>query len=282
MTTLTRSQTPAPIGVTTLPIVGDIMDGLPVQKWVYYCVDDFTSWPGLDSDAMTILEQKVIARADVVIAASETLAERLTSMGKTPTLLTHGVDFNLWRLSTDLPGLPSIEDLERPLVIFWGLVDQRIDVSFLRRTADEMSRGTLLLVGPEQQADPELKRLPRVAYRPAIRYKDLPLLAREAAVLIMPYADSPATRAMQPLKLKEYLATGKPVVVRALPAVKEWSDSVDVAATADDFAAAVKLRLTEGLPETQARARSRLSEESWEAKARRFEELICTNEFAAI
>ena len=37
-----------------------------------------------------------------------------------------------------------------------------------------------------------------------------PALAREAAVLIMPYADLPVTRAMQPLKLKEYLATDRP------------------------------------------------------------------------
>ena len=57
------------------------------------------------------------------------------------------------------------------------------------------------------------------------------ILAREAAVLIMPYADLPVTRAMQPLKLKEYLATEKPVVALDLPSVKPWSDCLDAATT---------------------------------------------------
>ena len=56
----------------------------------------------------------------------------------------------------------------------------------------------------------------------------------------MPYADLPVTRAMQPLKLKEYLATGKPVVVRDLPATEPWADCLDVAETPEAFAAAVR------------------------------------------
>jgi hypothetical protein len=104
-------------------------------------------------------------------------------------------------------------------------------------------------------------------------YDELPGLGREAAVLVMPYADLPVTRAMQPLKLKEYLATGKPTVVSHLPANREWADALDLAATPEDFARLVKLRLASGLPPAQAAARRRLSEEGWDAKARVFEAL---------
>ena len=90
----------------------------------------------------------------------------------------------------------------------------------------------------------------------------------------MPYADRPVTRAMQPLKLKEYLATGKPVVVRDLPANREWGDALDLAATPEQFAAAVKLRLETGLPPEQDQARQRLSRESWSEKARQFARMI--------
>ena len=109
-------------------------------------------------------------------------------------------------------------------------------------------------------------------------FGQLPTLAHEAAVLVMPYADLPVTRAMQPLKLKEYLATGKPVVVSDLPATREWADCLDLADTAETFAQAVRRRLTVGLPETQEAARARLASESWAEKARTFERWILQEE----
>ena len=97
------------------------------------------------------------------------------------------------------------------------------------------SRGTLLLVGPEQDPDPALRQIPGVVMPGAVEYDMLPALAAEADVLVMPYADLPVTRAMQPLKFKEYLASCKPVVVRDLPATRCWSDAADVAATRPAF-----------------------------------------------
>jgi hypothetical protein len=76
---------------------------------------------------------------------------------------------------------------------------------------------------------------------------------------------------MQPLKLKEYLATGKPVVARGLPSTRPWADACDVAETADEFAAKVLERLKTGLPESQRLARHRLNSEGWAEKARTFE-----------
>ena len=61
---------------------GTFMGNLPVQRWVYYCVDDFAQWPGLDQHTLRQMEQRVVHDADVVIAASETLQTRLAEMGR--------------------------------------------------------------------------------------------------------------------------------------------------------------------------------------------------------
>ena len=76
---------------------------------------------------------------------------------------------------------------------------------------------------------------------------------------------------MQPLKLKEYLATGRPVVARNLPALQEWADCVDLASRPEEFVKAVQQRLADGLPRDQKVARERLASESWEAKAEQLE-----------
>jgi hypothetical protein len=83
---------------------------------------------------------------------------------------------------------------------------------------------------------------------------------------------------MQPLKLKEYLATGTPAVVRDLPANCDWADCLDLAATPAEFAAAVKRRLATGLPDDQRQARKRLNAEDWSAKAAEFAQLVGQDE----
>jgi glycosyltransferase involved in cell wall biosynthesis len=100
----------------------------------------------------------------------------------------------------------------------------------------------------------------------------LPAIGAAADVLIMPYRDIPVTRAIQPLKLKEYLAIGKPVVVRDLPAVRPWADCLEAAASAEEFSRLVRWRLESGLDDKQRQARARLAEESWSAKAKQFEQ----------
>jgi glycosyltransferase involved in cell wall biosynthesis len=263
-----------PIAVTTMPTVVDLLGRFPVQRWVYYCVDDFTTWPGLDHRTVERLESKLIVRADSIVVVSENLGERMTKRGRIAALLTHGVDLDFWKAPAD--GVRPSFDYPRPWLLFWGLIDQRMDMDILIRLS-ERKIGTIILVGPEDNPEPRLRSLPGVVVRPAVPPEELPRLASAADVLLLPYANLPVTRAIQPLKLKEYLATGKPVVARDLPAVRDWADCLDLANDSGSFADAVARRVAEGVPAAQAIARQRLSSESWDAKADLFYRHITTS-----
>jgi len=258
--------------VSTIPIVADLPERLNVRRWVYYCVDDFSVWPGLDSSALRVLEQKFVSRADRVIAAGENLAARMRALGREALVLPHGIDLEHWRG----PGEPCnlLEGMPRPIVLFWGLIDRRLDVSALRALNDRMHAGTIALVGPEQDPDPALGSLSRLRRPGKAPYESLPALASHADVLLMPYADLPVTRAMQPLKLKEYLATDRPVVVTRLPAVAEWQDCLDIVDDPEQLAKAVIDRCAGGLPAAQSNARRRLEVESWKNKSAYFADAL--------
>lgn len=257
------------IALTTLPITADLPSQLPVAKWVYYCVDDFSVWPGLDGDTLARMDRDMLREADDVVVVSETLQRHAKSEGRLPIMLTHGVDLDHWKSLPEIAATPL--NCEEPMILFWGVIDRRMDVRFLEALSGSLERGTIVLLGPQQDPDPKLSRLPHVELRPPVPFAELPTWAARASVLIMPYVDEPVTQAMQPLKLKEYLATGRAVVTRQLPAVTEWEDCLDAVSTPEAFADRIIERLRTGVPASQQTARQRLENESWDAKARRLE-----------
>ena len=328
------------VAVTTLPITADLPDTLQVDRWVYYCVDDFSQWPGLDGDTLRRMDHDMIQQADSLIAVSETLQSMIATHGRSSSMLTHGVDVDFWNRQRSGAARPesvarrfenargqlrnaadsrltslsiitdscdvetngsrlnakpisgeatsasisaaevlatpptAVDGIAGPLIVFWGVIDRRMDSPSLIQLSQDLIEGTIVLIGPQQDPDPALLALPNVRVLPAQPLSALPAIAEQAHVLIMPYADLPVTRAMQPLKLKEYLATGKSVVVKRLPSTDAWADCLDAAETPAEFSQIVRNRVYSGISPAQALARCRLHQESWKSKADRFEHIL--------
>ena len=258
--------------LSALPITADLPARVDAKRWVYYCVDDFSAWPGLDSAPLQQMEQDFVARADRIVTAGDNLSARIARMGKPSQIVSHGIDLDHWKQIRGNADL--LANLPRPLVLYWGLVDRRLNVEAIAALNARMTSGSIAIVGPQQDPDPRLAQLSRVPSTRAEQYEDLPALAREAAVLAMPYADLPVTRAMQPLKMKEYLVSGRPVVVTRLPAVAGWKTAWTSPTMRRSSRRRVLARFGAPLPRTQADARARLATERWSAKAARFAEIL--------
>jgi glycosyltransferase involved in cell wall biosynthesis len=256
--------------LTTLPITADLVDMIEADRWVYYCVDDFSVWPGLDSNVMQEMEEQLVEKVDSIVCVSETLQQRIKQMGRDATLLTHGVDLDHWSSPAETAAMPPWWNQQRqPIFLFWGLIDRRLDATWCAAlsTALAQRQGTLVLVGPQQSPDPVISQLGNVILPGPVSYEQLPVIAAAADVLVMPYIDAAVTAAMAPLKFKEYLATGKAVVARYLPATHSWADAADLVADADQFVAAALKRAETGIMPQQEAVRGWLVAESWSEKA---------------
>ena len=254
--------------ITTVPITADLAASFPGVKWIYYCVDDFAEWPGLDGDTLRRMELDLLRHVATVICVSDVLKRRLAGLGVSAHLLTHGVELEHWQT---VRRRPLCGPGRRPTLLYWGHADTRLDADILLHLAETCD---VRMAGRYDEVDGRLIRQRGITWIGPVPYERLPELASEADVLIMPYADLPVTRAMQPLKLKEYLATGLPVVATPLPANRAWGDAMDLTADPDEFARLCLARARRSLPESQARARQRLAYESWENKALQFEQWI--------
>lgn len=262
--------------ITTLPVTADLLGKLQVDRWLYYCVDNYAQWPGTDSFVMQLMEEELVPKADAVACVSEVLQQRAVGMGADqPSLIQHGVNTSLWQT----PATDSVLNARWPsddqhIALFWGLIDERMDRQWVNALVDQQ-RCRVVFAGPVQDNWLISVINPKAIYVGPIEHRWLPAHAASAQVLIMPYIDAPVTHAMQPLKLKEYLATMKPVVVRDLPSTRQWADCCDLATTSEEFVHVVEKRLKTGTPAEQIEARKRrLADESWTAKAAQLAALI--------
>ncbi|MEM1070232.1 MAG: glycosyltransferase [Planctomycetota bacterium] len=256
--------------VTTIPIVKDLVGRLPAKRWVYYCVDDFSVWPGLDGKTLGRMEDELLPMMDGIVSASDNLAEGIQRRGFTSQVVTHGVDLEFWRVTEGDPEETSLCGIPHPIALFWGVIDRRMNADWLLALAERMSVGSIVLVGPAQDPDPRILDHERIRLVGSASYEALPSYAAGAAVLIMPYADLPVTRAMQPLKFKEYLATGLPVVAADLPAVREYRDLAEIVKSESEFVRAVIRSLQSPHGNERRSVLDRLSGEEWQSKAGEF------------
>lgn len=262
--------------ITTLPTTAGLPAVLQADRWLYYCVDDYSKWPGTDHAVMDAMGRELVRGVDAVACVSQTLQEHVESIGQpSSTLLTHGVDPQVWKtplIKTQLA--PAWPEIDNPVALFWGLLDERLDCDW-SIALSRCEKALAVFAGPMKNDFTRYDFYADVIYLGPIAFEDLPAHAAASSVLVMPYIDAPVTRAMQPLKLKEYLATMKPVVVRDLPSTRDWADCCDLASSADEFVRLVEERIKTGTPPEQVEARKRrLATESWTAKAAQLSDVI--------
>jgi glycosyltransferase involved in cell wall biosynthesis len=149
----------------------------------------------------------------------------------------------------------------------FGVIDARLDASLVMALARAMPEATIVLLGPVDRDVRHLATWSNVRLPGAVPYDALPAEAARFDVCILPYVVDASTTSINPLKLKEYLATGKPVVSTPLPEAERLRPFVRVAA-ADAFVDAVAAALRDPTPAPGLEAF--LADESWDAKASQF------------
>jgi glycosyltransferase involved in cell wall biosynthesis len=242
-------------------------------------VDEFSEWPGADRRAMLDMERDLLARVDLVIATSEALFEAKSARHPRVRLLPHGVDWERFRSGAGrVP--PELERIARPRVGYPGLVDSRLDVARITGLARAMARTSFVFIGPRQLGPSELDGLANVHFLPAVPYDDVPAVLAQLDVAFLPYAESGLTSHMNPLKLREMLAAGLPVVATPLPEIARLGEGVRLARDHDEWMAALRAALAEGRTRAAARAES-VRGESWEVRAEQFSRFLQEAEAAA-
>ena len=259
--------------VATVPNACELVGGLDASTIVYYCVDDFAQWPGTNHDVVRRMEQRLIDQADVLLATSEKLREALEVSGKPVFRFDHGVDFETFGAPPG-PEHPKLAGIPRPRAGFFGLLDERLDEELLVELSRLLPHWSFVLAGPQ------VARLSRLASRINIvrigplPYAELPRFVDGVDVLMLPYRVNEFTQTISPLKMNEYLVTGRPVISSALREAERRGRLIRVVQDSTEWCEALNASFTEDRRARREEVMSLLAGESWRAKADSFIELL--------
>jgi hypothetical protein len=224
-----------PIFLTTLPTAVDFIGKFNEVTDIYYCVDEFSKWPGTLKDLVEQMERELIEKVDLIITTSGEL-QVTKKKDSTPTcLLTHGVDINHFRKSQKLELAPAIKNLKKPVIGYFGLLDERTDASLIDYLARNKPEWTFVFIGPKKVDTKYLENNKNIFFFPPVSYFELPHYLAGIDVFIIPYKLDELAKYINPLKLKECLAVGKPVVSSPLPEVVKLKEVIRLAVTKEEF-----------------------------------------------
>lgn len=257
----------SPVYMVTIPTAWDVVRPMERRCLIYNRSDLHSSFPEADKKLIEGYESQLLQHSDFVCYVSRALMlQEQARTGGRAAFLDHGVDLHHFRTLAPEGHPADIRDLPRPRIgFFGGLDDYIIDFDLLERIAVEFPEASLVLIGDATCSMERFSKFPNVHWLGFQPYDKMPGYGSGFDVALMPWLDNDWIRHSNPIKLKEYLALGLPVVTIDFPEAHHYAEHLAIARGADAFIAEVR-RLLSSPPDPHA-LRAAVLRKSWAHRA---------------
>jgi len=263
------------------PLALPLLPETPHELVIYDCMDALDAF----LNAPPLLKQRekeLLAGADLVFTGGPSLFRRLQDRHSNAHCFASSVDAKHFA-QAQAPS-SSAEPVDQsaaghPRLGYFGVIDERVDLQLIDAVAAQRPDWQIVMVGPVVKIDESaLPRRANIHYLGQKQYADLPKYLGGWDVCLLPFARNESTRYISPTKTLEYMAAEKPIVSTPITDVAEpYGHIVYLADTADEFITGCERALNDPPQERELRTslmRQVLAATSWDATARRMEDLI--------
>ncbi|MBN1588458.1 MAG: glycosyltransferase [Pirellulales bacterium] len=249
------------------PDVAYLLGRFGEEKVLYYCVDDHASFTGYDREQVLRDEEELCRRSDLVVTTSTALQKAKLPLNRNTILVPHGVDYKHFSkaVANHLPAPSDVAQIPHPRLGFFGLIRDWVDLDLLAEVARRRPDWHIVLLGDSTVDLSPYETVSNMHFLGRKPYDDLPAYCKQFDVGLIPFKINELTLAVNPIKLREYLAAGLPVVSTPLPEVRLYEPTIHVAETPDDFTTAIDNTLAAGRDARTSRAEA-MAAETWPEK----------------
>lgn len=251
-----------------VPHPGFLAGRIDEELSVYYCTDNYAAFPGVDVELITARDRQLTEAADVVFVAPPALVESKRALNANTVFSPHGVDVDLFR-SAQLPGTPTpaaMRGIAKPVIGYIGMIHDWVNLDMIEWIAQQRPAWQFVFVGNAATDVSRLRALPNVHFMGPQPYPDLPQWSKSFDVAILPQRMNQWIANANPLKLREYLAAGLPVVSVRNPEIEKFSRWVHIADDDASFLRGIELALEQRDPEAARERIAAVADQTWEAR----------------
>jgi len=260
-------------------------DFLPVlaldhEITVYDCMDELSAFKGAPK-ALIEKEKYLLKNSDIVFTGGKSLYESKSKLSDNVHCFPSSVDKKHFESALKKKGLPphDIRHLKKPIVGYYGVIDERIDMPLIQQMANEAPEVDFVMIGPVVKiSEDEIARANNIHYLGGKKYEDLPMYLREFDVAMMPFALNESTKFISPTKTLEYMAANKPIISTAIyDVVRDYSNVVKIVNDSASFVKEINYYLSENKSQKAQREKMQkaiIEKTSWDNTAQSMKKLI--------
>lgn len=253
---------------TPAPLLRYLVPRLSNQYLIYDWIDDYSLFKDLPSAVMDT-QKWLLQKADFVFASSMHLYEKACVLraAETVGMLSNGVDLDHWCLDGNKNEVPeAIANIQHPIIGYFGTISHWLDTELIESVSRRRPEWHFLFIGPAYKSGLDrILGLPNIHWIGEQPYELLPCLADCFDAAWLPFRLTPKTKAINPVKVYEYLALGKRVVAPSLPDLKRLGPYVIPADGLSETESAILRVIRSGSgPEDKAGCRAVAAEFSWD------------------
>jgi len=244
---------------------------------VYQRTDKYEEYSDHSREYIQAAHRWLSSRADLVIYASTALYEEEREVNLRSLLVRHGVELALFdpdkALKTGSP--PDLANIKRPIVGFFGDIEGNlVDMDLIGVAARAIPDASFVFVGRLIANASPFHGLSNVYFVGKKPYEAVPQYGAQFNIAIMPWKRNRWIQYCNPIKLKEYLALGLPIVTTEFPEALRYRDVMYVARSRNEFISGIREAIAGRPVGTVESRRARVSGDTWERAMSRISEAI--------
>ncbi len=269
-----------PILWIAIPTAVEVVSRLNERLVIYHVSDKYdanTMDHATDPAFIRALHERAIEAADIIFYSSRKLLAEATGGLERSHLLEQAVDFDHWAKinNGNIHVAKAVEEIPHPRIGYFGAIEPwLIDQELIKRASNERPDWNWVFIGNRARGL-EIEILPNVHFLPPVSYQDLPNYAAGFDVCVLPWnTEVPFTSYGSAIKVREYLASGKPVVISPLPEYESMSNVLRIGRSRKQFLQLVDEGLHEEGTELALARQDAVRDGTWDARAEWVSELI--------